>query len=124
MTHPVASHDGTRNFDTAFFTHDAFVPDTAIFAAVTFEIFVWPEDFFVKQAIALAPLRAIVNGLRFSHFAMRPFFDTLGRSQFDADEIKLVDHVRFDFVVIHWWGRYQVSFLIPRPARDHADYST
>ena len=78
VPHPLTAHNGTRYFHAALVAHNAFVPDTAILAAVTFVIFFRPVNFLSKQAIAFRPLGAVVNGLRLGYFSVRPLQDTFG----------------------------------------------
>jgi hypothetical protein len=49
------------------------------------------EDLGAEQAVTLGLERAVVDGLRLLHFAVRPGTDHVGRGQTDLDAVELFD---------------------------------
>ncbi len=54
VAHAFAADDRASDFDAAFLADDAFVPDAAIFAAVTFVVLVRTKDALVEEAALFA----------------------------------------------------------------------
>ena len=90
VTHALAAHLGARHFDAALLADDALVADALIFAAVAFPVLGGAEDLLAEEAVALGLLGAVVDGLGFGHFAVRPFPDLFGRCHADLDGVKIV----------------------------------
>ena len=90
VAHALAAHLGARDFDAALLADDALIADALIFAAVAFPVLGGAEDLLAEEAVALGLLGAVVDGLGFGHFAVRPFPDLFGRCHADLDGVKIV----------------------------------
>src|SRR3989344_8072348 len=123
MTHTLPPHNGTCNLNATLLADNAFISDTTILAAITFKIFIRSKDLLVKKTVTFASLSAIIDGFRLGHFAMRPLFDPIRRSQLNAYDIKFFGNSGFRFVIIHYFLDYPVYFSIPHPEPDREDYS-
>ena len=108
VSHAFTTHNGARDFYSAFFANDILIADAAILAAVALVVFLGAEYFFIKEAAALTALGAIVNRFRLGHLAAGPLADPLGRSELERDGIK----VRFYLFLWH--------MIIGFPARRQA----
>src|SRR4029077_5904609 len=93
MAQALAADFGQRNFHTAFVADHSAVFHPLILAAETFPIGYWAKDSGAEQSIALRFERAIVDGLRFGYFAVRPAPDFFRGSQTDADSIEIGDRI-------------------------------
>ncbi len=56
-----------RDFNTATVTHDAFVANTLVFAAMTFPILDRTEDALTEESIALRLIGTVVDRFRLQH---------------------------------------------------------
>ena len=99
MSHALAAHAGFGDFHATFFADNTAVLEALIFAAEAFVIFDRPEDFGAEQAVAFRLEGAVVDRFRFFDFAERPGADHVGRSEADADAIKVIHAVlRFEHI--------------------------
>ena len=77
MAHALSADDGARDFDAAFLADDTAEADAAVFAAVAFVVFFRAENALVEEAVLFRSLRAVVDGLGFCDFAVRPIQHSL-----------------------------------------------
>jgi len=81
----LAARLGTDHLDAALVTDDPVVLDALELSAVTLPVPGRPEDLGAEQPIPLRLEGAVVDGLRFLHFAVGPTANLLGRGQADPD---------------------------------------
>ena len=99
MPHALTTHAGFGDFHATFFADNTAVLEALIFAAEAFVIFDRPEDFGAEQTVAFRLEGAVVDRFRFFDFAERPGADHVGRSEADADAIKVIHAVlRFEHI--------------------------
>src|SRR3989338_3081062 len=89
VAHSFSADNGTGNLNAAFFANDAFVANASVFSAVTFKIFIRPEDFLVKQTVAFAPLGSVIDCFRLGDFPVRPLPDAVRRSELQLDGVEI-----------------------------------
>ena len=87
MAHSFPPDDGACDFHAALVADDALIADAFVLAAVTFVILFRTEDFLVKEPMLLAPLGAVIDGLRLGYFAGRPREDALRRREREAQTV-------------------------------------
>jgi len=90
VTHALAAHLGLGNFHAAFFTNDAAVFETLVFAAQALVIAYRTKQLGAKQAVTLRFERAIVDGFRFFDLAKGPGTDLFRRSDAYPDRVEIV----------------------------------
>src|SRR5579863_3656146 len=93
VTEALAPHLRQRNFHAALVADDAAVLHALVLAAEALPVGYRAEDAGTEQAVALRLEGAIVYGLRFGDFAMRPAPDFFGRGKADADGIEVSNRV-------------------------------
>jgi len=89
MRHTLAAHLRQGDFDAALFADHAAMLQALVLAAQAFVILDRAEDLGAEQAVALRLERAIVDGFRLFHFAVRPGADFLRRRQANLDGVEL-----------------------------------
>ncbi len=89
----LAAHFGQSNFHAAFVADHSAMLHALVFAAEAFPIGYRAKDAGAEQAVALGFKSAVVDGLGFGDFAVRPAPDFFGRGQADADSIEIGDRV-------------------------------
>src|SRR5271166_2778884 len=107
----LAAHLGARHFHAALVADHATVLHALVLAAETLPVGYRPEDARAEQAIALRLEGAVVDRLRFGDFPVRPATNLLGRSQADANGVKVgngISEVK--------WTRAVQNVLLPRMA--------
>src|SRR5262249_27235018 len=75
--------------------HDATVPHALVLAAVALVVLRRSEDLGAEEAVTLGLERAVVDGLRLLHLAVRPRPDLLRRRQRDPDGVEGERVLRF-----------------------------
>jgi len=70
VSHALTANAFHRHFDAAAVAGDALVTDALIFSAMTFPVAHRPENLFTKETVFLRLERAVIDGLRFGHFAL------------------------------------------------------
>ena len=90
VTHAFATHFGLCHFNAALLADHAAVLQTLVFTAQAFVVFDGAKNLGAEQTITLRLERAIVDGFRLFNFAERPRTDFFGRSQSNADGIKML----------------------------------
>ena len=88
VTHALTTYFLLRNFYTTTVTHDAFVANTFVLAAIAFIILYWAKYFFAKQTITFGFVSTIVNRFGFQYFAIRTVEYRIGRCQADGNLTK------------------------------------
>ena len=73
----LTAHLGLDDLDAALLAHDAAVLHALVLAAVALVVLHRPEDLRAEEAVALRLERAVVDGLRLLHLAVRPLPDLL-----------------------------------------------
>ena len=91
MPHALPTNLRASDFDAATLTDFTFETNALVLAAMTLPIARRSENAFAKQTVAFGLERAIVDGLGFFDFAMRPRADLFRRRQPDPHRIKNVD---------------------------------
>ena len=81
VPHALAAHLGAGNLDAAAVAYHAAVADLLVLAAVALPVLGGPEDALAEQAVLLGAERAVVDGLRLEHLAVRPLLDLLRRGE-------------------------------------------
>jgi hypothetical protein len=81
MTHSLPPHFGLDDFHAALLTDDAAVFHPLVLATVAFIVLDRTENLGTKQSIPFRLEGSVVDGLRFLHFAVRPFSNLLGRRE-------------------------------------------
>ena len=82
-----------RDFDAALVADHATVLHALVLAAQAFPVRDRAKDASAEQAVPFWLEGAVIDGLGFCHFAMRPAPDLFGRSQADANRVKVSDRV-------------------------------
>ena len=90
VAHALAAHLLRRDLDAALLADLAFEADSLVLAAKTFPILRRAKDTLAEQTVTLGFQRAVVDGLGFRDFAVRPGTDHFGRRQTDFDRIKSI----------------------------------
>ena len=72
MAEPLTPDLGLGDFDTALVANHTAVFHALVFPAKTLPIRYWAEDARAEQTITLRLECPVVDGLRFSHFTVRP----------------------------------------------------
>ena len=90
MTHSFPTNAGVSNFYTTLIANDTFVANSFILTAITFPIFDWAKDAFIKKAVFFGPQGAVVNCFRLGNLAVRPEFYGIRGSQFNLKTVKVV----------------------------------
>ena len=83
MPHALAAHLCARHLDAAAVADNALVADALVLAAVALPVARRSEDALTEEAVALRFERAVVDGLRLFHFAVRPLTNFIGGSESD-----------------------------------------
>jgi hypothetical protein len=91
VAHALAAHLGLRDFHAALLADHAAMLEALVLAAKTFVILHGSEDLGAEQAVTFRLERAVVDGLRLLHFAVRPGADHVRRGQADLDAVELFD---------------------------------
>src|SRR6185437_6809832 len=91
VAHPLAPHLGPSDLDAAALADDALEPDALVLAAVALPVPGRAEDLLAEEPVLLRLERAVVNGLRLLHLAVRPLPDVLSGGQPDAKVVEEVD---------------------------------
>src|SRR5258708_40358572 len=94
MAEPLTTHLGLRDFDPALVADHAAVLHALVLAAQTFPGGDGSEDPGTKQTIALRLKGAVIDRFRLGNFAVRPPTDLFGRSQRDANRLKVRRELR------------------------------
>src|SRR3974390_1893069 len=89
----LTAHLGEGYLHTALVADHAAVLHALVLAAETLPVGYRPEDARAEQAIALRLEGAVVDGLRFGDFPVRPTANLLGRSQADANGVEVGDGI-------------------------------
>src|SRR5208282_745029 len=82
---------GKGDFHAAFVANDAAVLHAFVLAAQALPVHRGAKDAGAEQAVPLRLEGAVVDGLGFGHFAVRPAPDLLRRGQANANGIKIGD---------------------------------
>src|SRR5690606_16873358 len=93
VAHALAAHLGPRHLDATLVAHGAGVANSLVLAAVALPVLGRTENALAEQAAMLGLERAVVDGFRLDHLAVRPAADRLGRGQPNPDRIEIV-HVQ------------------------------
>ena len=72
MPHAFTSNSREGNFYTTLVTDNVFVSNALVFATVTLPVFGGSKNAFIKKSVFFRFECAIVNGLWFGNFAVRP----------------------------------------------------
>ncbi len=88
MGHPLPAHLGLYDLHPALFTYNASMFHAFVFAAVALIILDWSEYLGAEQSVTFRLERAVIDGLRFLDFPVRPFPDFFRRSNRDFDRTK------------------------------------
>src|SRR5204862_6589108 len=88
---PLPTHLRAGDLHAAPLADDPLEPDALVLAAVALPVASGPEDPLVEQAVLLRLQRAVVDGLRLLHLAVRPRADLVARGQPDAKLVEVVD---------------------------------
>src|SRR5712692_7943386 len=89
MPHALAPHLGKCDLDAAFFANHAAVLEAFILAAKALIILDRTENLGAEKPVPLRFKRAVINGLRFLYFAVRPRADFFRGRKADADGIEI-----------------------------------
>ena len=85
VAHALAAHLLLRNLNAATVADYALVADALVLAAMALVVLHRAEDLLAEEAVALRLVGAVVDGLRFEHFAARLLLDLFGRCKADSD---------------------------------------
>ena len=88
VAHALAAHFGQRDFNAALLADHAAMLQALVLAAQALVVLDRAKNLGAKEAVALGLERAVVDGLRLLHFAVRPRADFLGRSEADLDGVE------------------------------------
>ena len=91
VAHPLTAHLGASDLDAAALADDALEPDALVLAAVALPVPGRTEDLLAEEPVLLRLERAVVDGLRLLHLAVRPLPDVLSGGQADAKVVEEVD---------------------------------
>ena len=96
VAHPVAADLRAGDLDAAALADDALEAHPLVLAAVALPVASRSEDLLAEQAVLLRTQRAVVDGLRLLHLAVRPEADVVRGGQPDLELFEHVDveHVR------------------------------
>jgi hypothetical protein len=90
VAHALAAHLGLRHLDAALLADHAAMLQALVLAAEALVILDRPEDLGAEQAVALRLERAVVDGLRLLHLAVRPRRGSFRRREADADRVEVL----------------------------------
>src|SRR5262245_18015759 len=110
VAQPLAADLRLRDFDAALVADHAAVLHALVLAAEASPVGDRSEDLRAEQAIAFRLERAVVDGLRLGHLAVRPRHDLVGRGEADANRVEIARE-RGTFVEI------RSHLLTPPPER-------
>ena len=91
VSHALAPHLGKGHLDTALVADNSAVFHALVFSTKAFPVGHRAKDLGAEKSVALRLEGPIVNGFRLGHFAVGPGADLFGRSQADANGVKLTD---------------------------------
>ena len=91
VAHALTAHLGLRDFHAALLADHAAMLEALVLAAQTLVVLHGSEDLGAEQAVTFRLERAVVDGLRLLHFAVRPGTDHVWRGQADLDAVELFD---------------------------------
>src|SRR5205814_4032987 len=90
VAHALAPDLRARDLDPAALTDDALEPDALVLAAVALPVLRRTEDLLAEESVLLGLERAVVDGLRLLHFAVRPRQDVARGREVDSETVTLV----------------------------------
>ncbi len=91
VAHALAPDLRLRDFDAALLADHAAMLQALVLAAKALVVLHGPEDLGAEQTVTFRLERAVVDGLRLLHFAVRPGADHLRRGEPDLDRIEVLD---------------------------------
>ena len=97
VAHPVPADFGFSDFNAATVAYYAFVTNPFVFAAMTFPVTGWPEDFLAKQAVTFWFQCAIIYRFRLFYFTVGPARNLFGRGQANPHRIEII-HILQDSI--------------------------
>src|SRR5699024_7316483 len=75
VAHPLSSHLGLGDFNSAAIAYDALVSDPLVLSAVALPVLHRSEDSLAEKSVSLRLKGPVVDGLRLGYLAVRPFED-------------------------------------------------
>ena len=91
VTHALATHLRLRHFDAALFADHAAMLQTLVLAAQALVVLYRSEDLRAEKTVTFRLERAVVDGLRLLHFAVRPRADHFRRGEPNTDRVEILD---------------------------------
>ena len=90
VSHSLAAHLGARHLHPAPIAGDAPMPYLLVLAAVALPVLRRPEDLLAEQPVLFGTQRAVVDGLRLHHLAVRPELYLFGGSKGNLYRVEVV----------------------------------
>src|SRR4029079_18657730 len=91
VAHALAAHLRARDLDATPLADDALEAHALVLAAVALPVLRRTEDLLAEESVLLGLERAVVDGLRLLHFAVRPREDVARGCEIDREPRALVD---------------------------------